>query len=306
MASWPAHCRGQAEEPIIYSPVAVRWQLLTNFTNVPDGFEASFELRNGGDEPLGDQGWGLYFNMAPRPIAPHPDPQPASIEHLNGDWYRLVPAAGFRLQPGQTIEIRYAGIEPVIKESDAPWVYILRSIPAPWTGRVSNGSNCIEPFTRAEQIDRGPEDQQPIPTAAQRYQDNLGLHYIPSADLPPLVPTPYSVRALKSSVRPDSATIQLTSQWEIRFDDGLEVTAKRLAASLADWFGLQCDIIPASPRGLAAAPTIRLSIQPMVVNGVQAEAYRLKISDAEIELVGSDQAGLFYATQSLLQLALPN
>ncbi len=46
--------------------------------------------------------------------------QPAVIQHINGDWFVMVPEKDFSLKPGDSIDISYRGIEAVIKESDAP------------------------------------------------------------------------------------------------------------------------------------------------------------------------------------------
>ena len=100
--------------------LAVSWELLTNFTDVPTGFEARFTLTNNSDETLTDKNWKLFFNMAPRPILTNKTPQPATVQHINGDWYKLVPEKGFSLKPGASVEIHYTGTEGIIKETDAP------------------------------------------------------------------------------------------------------------------------------------------------------------------------------------------
>ena len=91
--------RVHASDTVTDSPIGVEWELVTNFTNVPNGFEARFLLTNSGSSALMDHGWGLYFNMAPRPIIEHPKSQPARVHHINGDWYCLNPKRVSRLRP---------------------------------------------------------------------------------------------------------------------------------------------------------------------------------------------------------------
>ena len=113
-------CASVKNEEKSTASVAVGWHLVTNFTDRPNVFEARFSLKNEEDLTLTDNNWTLFFNMAPRPIVENKTPQPARVEHINGDWYRLVPNAGFRLEPGDSVNISYFGTEGVIKETDRP------------------------------------------------------------------------------------------------------------------------------------------------------------------------------------------
>lgn len=293
-----------AEEPgqVGESKIGIRWELITNFTDVPDGFEARFELINGGSEPLTDRGWGLYFNIAPRPIGEHPQPQPARLEHINGDWYRLLPEPGFHLAAGERIEVRYVGIEAVIKESDAPlglyFVFDTDRRDAPRIERVVDYR--IVPFTRPEQINRGPEDFQPIPTPQWQFEHNQPLQLLPSADLPPIVPTPVKLER-------GAQTALLTAEWSIRFPETLAPYADYLAEQLAERLvgSLNLQMLAegeAIGKPTASGPAIELSLAPLEVEGTSAEAYRLAVRPGQIELAGNDPAGLFYAIQSLLAL----
>ncbi len=286
-----------ADDDISDSRISVTWELITNFTQVKDGFEARFVLKNGGSETLGDTGWGLYFNMAPRPIIDHPDQQPAKIHHINGDWYRMLPEPGFRLPPGESIEIRYAGIEAVIKESDAPLGLYFAFEPAqPEQSRIQRVVDYrILPFTHPQQINRGPNDKQPIPTAAQRYQDNLSLKLLPLDQLPPIVPTPFQWHRTGGSVLVDP-------KWTIVFEPGLASDANYLAGELSARFGLTLNVRAGGKGEPKASTDIRLSHRPNRVGGIEHEVYVLNISSQGIDLIGSNDAGLFYAIQSLLCL----
>ena len=114
-------CSYPSEEKITgKSELAVSWELISNFVGENDEFDARFYIKNNGKEDLNDKDWAIFFNMAPRPILPNKAPQPARVEHINGDWYKLIPESGFALAPGDSVEIRYSGTEGVIKETDAP------------------------------------------------------------------------------------------------------------------------------------------------------------------------------------------
>ena len=98
-------CSSRNETEVASENIAVRWSLVTNFTDKPDVFEAKIELINNSARLLDHKNWTLFFNMAPRQILAPPAPQPASLYHINGDWYKLVPSETFSLQPGSAVTI---------------------------------------------------------------------------------------------------------------------------------------------------------------------------------------------------------
>jgi hexosaminidase len=286
------------ESEAAQSSISVRWELISNFTSVPNGFDARFMLENRGEQPLGDTGWDLFFNMAPRPIHGHPEGQKAKIHHLNGDWYRLSPEPGFRLEVGETVEIRYSGIEAVIKESDAPLgLYFVFEGDQQGDSRIETVSDYrIMPFSEPHQINRGPNDQQPIPTPQWQYQENLSLDRLPAEKLPPIIPTPIKVE-------PGKGSAVLDRTWAILFADDLDSESQYLAQELAERTGLRLDRSTLTQAAPTQERRIELRLQPTLeVNGVRSEAYSLQIDESRIQLVGNDSAGVFYAIQSLFCL----
>jgi len=100
--------------------IEVSWQMVSNFVEPAQQMEAKFIFTNNGNYTLGDSAWALFFNNTPRGIKAPPGSQPANVEHINGDWYKLTPNKGFSLKPRETIEIIYRCDDFVIKETDAP------------------------------------------------------------------------------------------------------------------------------------------------------------------------------------------
>jgi hexosaminidase len=273
------------------SKLRVSWKLLSNFSDVKDGFHARFVLKNEGETTLGASNWALFFNMAPRPILPNRTPQPARVEHINGDWYKLVPEKDFTLTPGDSVTIPYAGTEGVIKETDAPLglylVYYDEN--GKETGIEQIDRYTIEPFTAREQVLRGEADQLSVPDATQRYLANLALSPVPENELIPIIPSPVSYQK-------GNGTFQLDGALAIRAGAGLEQEARFLRKSLFDITKVDLPISGESGRG------INLSIEPLTINGTSKEAYRLTIQKDGITVVGSDAAGVFYGIHSLLAL----
>src|SRR6185436_9730910 len=78
-------CSSPQEKHEASEKIAVRWTLITNFTDKPDVFEAKFELINNSDQSLSNKNWTLFFNMSPRQLLTPETPQAATLHHINGD-----------------------------------------------------------------------------------------------------------------------------------------------------------------------------------------------------------------------------
>lgn len=275
------------------SKIAVSWELVSNFAGPNDGFEARFYLKNNGTLTLGDSSWALFFNMAPRPLTTPPTSQPANLEHLNGDWYKMSPNKGFHLAPGDSLAVSYTGTEGIIKETDAPMgLYFVFYDKAGKETQIVQLDQCpVVPFTKKEQLLRGPNDQDPITTSAQRYKENLEVSPLASDQLLKVIPSPVKLTIGKG-------TFTLTTSTPIHYQNGLENEAKLLAQRLKDITGSDFTVKNATP----AANTISLQTGKVAVNGTNKEAYQLTINDNGVAIVGSDAAGVFYGTQSLVSM----
>ncbi|UFH52991.1 family 20 glycosylhydrolase [Spirosoma sp. KNUC1025] len=273
--------------------VAVTWELLTNFTDTPNGFKAQFTLRNNSSEVLTNANWALFFNMSPRPILPAKTPQTATVQHINGDWYKLIPNDGFRLEPGATATIDYEGTEAVNKVTDAPLglYFVFYNKEGKEENIVQVANYTIRPFSRKEQIVRGKNDQMPLPTLERAYQDNLALSLLSPDKLQKIVPAPVKITT-------GNGTLALDNSLTIYAQKGLETEARLLSQKLKALTGKDISIRNTSP----AATGIFLKTANLRVNGTSQEAYRLDINGNGITITGSDAAGVFYGIQSLLAL----
>ena len=270
--------------------ISVHWELITNFIDANNTFEARFTLENKSDFPLSSSNWTLFFNMAPRPILENETPQPATMQHINGDWYKLTPNENFTLLPGESVDIQYRGTEGVIKETDRPLglYFVFYDNEGEEEKIVQVADYTFEPFTRDEQINRNASDEEPIPTPQLRYAENQGLQHIPTDQLQKIVPAPVKIQT-------SSGTFTLDSELPIRYAQGLENEANYLANSLKELIGNEFTL----SEETAAGPSISLQMGDVTVNGKSEEAYRLQISNQGISITGSDSAGVFYGIQSL-------
>jgi hexosaminidase len=157
--------------------ISVSWKLVSNFIEPEGSFEAKFTIKNGSDFTLDGSNWKLFFNMSPRPIHSNKVAQPAVIEHINGDWYKMIAAKDFKLAAGDSVTITYTGTEGVIKETDAPMglYFVFYDQEGKEKDIVQVADFTVEPFLTKEQILRGTRDLKEVPTAETRYKDNLAL-----------------------------------------------------------------------------------------------------------------------------------
>jgi hexosaminidase len=284
-------CGSPREKRDASRDIAVRWELVTNFTEKPNVFEAKFELINNGDISLTNKNWTLFFNMAPRQLLNPETPQPANLQHINGDWYKLVPGESFTLSPGKSVTINYSGVEAVIKETDRPMglYFVFYNDAGSEEKIVEVNDYTWTPFTKVEQINRNADDEEPIPTAEWTYKNHLGMYDVRDSALGRIVPLP---RKMQSG----SGVLNISSAMEIYFQPGLENEAKYLASALKDLTGHEFKTAT-SPSG---SKVISLQVKK---NGILLpEAYSVEVTAKGISVVGNDAAGVFYGIQSLRAL----
>ncbi len=273
--------------------IEVSWELVTNFTGEKDVFEAEFTMVNNSRFTLTDSNWALFFNIAPRPIVETPERQPALVQHINGDWYKVVPVKDFRLRPGDQVRIQYRGTEAVIKETDGPLGAYLVFYDEEGKEKkiVELKDVVILPFTKAEQIKRSENDLVPLPTPQQRYHENLAMKLVDKRGLKKIIPTPVKYSEGKG-------ILQVSNKMTIGYQKGLENEAGYLAGKLKELTGSEFR----TEAGKTGATAISLQLRPVEVKGVAREAYRLTISGKGISITGNEPAGVFYGMQSLMAL----
>jgi hexosaminidase len=281
-----------SEKYIGVDKVAVRWELVTNFTKDKNVFEAKFQLINNSDVTLTDKNWALFFNMAPRPILAAKTPQPATLQHINGDWYKLVPNQKFNLVSGDSITITYWGMEAVIKETDRPLGLYFVFYDNGTEEKIAEVSDYSwVPFTNADQINRNADDEEPIPTAASDFSNNTQLHPIADAAMKHILPSPVGMKI-------GAKNLNVSNKMEIYYQTGLENEARYLASSLKAVTGTEFKTVTTPSQ----EKLITLWVGKPSEFVQSKEAYRLIVDDDGIVIRGADAAGVFYGIQSLRSL----
>ena len=264
--------------------LTLRWELLRNLFDAahPEGrSEARLILTNGDSSPLPAQGWSIYFNCMDG-VETGPLASGLAIEHVAGGLFRLRPGADFKgVAPGQTLDIVYRHPNPVFKMGKAPLGPYLVYDAAPAVA-VNIGDYQLLPATRPEQLDKGASGAVPVVTAADTYRNNARADLLPAAQVPPLLPTPQS----------------------LRMGEGMLALRGRpvvdAPAALRGEAALAASLFPANLP--ASGPALRLRIAP-VAGQSSPEAYALTIDPRRgIDIVGNSAAGVAYGVQSLRDL----
>ncbi|WP_426115375.1 family 20 glycosylhydrolase [Massilia sp. PWRC2] len=262
--------------------LALHWACLSNLAQ-PNAFAARLTLTNRSGRAIG-AGWTLYFNSCRKTIAGSVQGG-FTIEHLNGDLFRLRSAATADWLPGVTLTVDYQAQFWAISITDAPLGFYLVCA----DGAVCDlGDPQIAPFTTPAQRQRGALDQAPAADAAGRHRANADVHLLAPAQLGRITPTPCSAHF-------DGAHATLTRHASIVFSTGLASEAALLRAML--------DALPASAE-TGAISRIVLDTGPVDIQATASadEAYRLDISGDAIHIRGAGAHGVFNGIQSLLQL----
>jgi hexosaminidase len=273
--------------------LALSWKVISNEYADKPQVKAGFTLENKGDFTLRQGNWALFYNQQPREIVVNPEQ--AVITRISGDWYKLEPKEGFILKPGEKVEMIYEATAWWIKEVDAPlgayFVFYDKEGNEKKVAAVTNYT--IEPFINPEQINRFKNDPEPIPSARTLYEKNLTMNNLPDDQLPMLVPAPFFVKKGNRTITFDSAP-------EVLYQKGLENEAAMVAAFVSRLSGSSLSPIEATQ---SKPNSIYLEIKPLKVNNKTSEAYHLEIRpDKSVVITGSDAAGVFYGTQSLMAL----
>jgi hexosaminidase len=297
LAVLAAGCAGDLEDTSRPPGVVLGLQFRVIELEPSGGFDAQFTLANEGSEPLESGGWAMYFSFNQQIEADGADGG-VTFEHLNGDFWRMTPTPSFRpLPPGEVRALGFEGGGWLLKESSAPagpyFVFDRED-----EERVVEPSS-YELMPWPPWSGGGPDVPAGAPTAASRFEQEestteLDLGSLPAADFSGVVPTPLHVTAV-------AGDLSLDASWAIAAEPGLEREARHVAAALGSLLNAEL----ATAQGLerrAKTVVLRLGEVPAPTSS-GAESYVLSALPGKgIEIVGSDPAGVFYGTQTLLAL----
>lgn len=270
----------------------LRWELTGN-TVSPDRSEAAFMLANQSEDTLESEGWALFFNLM------NPGVNQASVtgnvrfDHVNGDLMRITPREGFRLKPGETVEISYRQRGWLTKLGHAPQgpFMVYYDEEGRETGIVPVKNFMILPFPALEKI-FPTESGIPLPDAGWVYELNRNRVALQADSMGKIIPSPDQMD-LKGN------RVLMGEDLVIHFDDGLEQEASYLSGMLSSVMARE----PRARNRPGGGPDVILLALAEAGEGLAGEEYILKADSLTgIEILGGSPAGVFYGIQSLMAL----
>lgn len=284
--------RGMEKYASFGDQVIVTWEL----TGLSNGRStAVLTLENNGTTELRQSDWSLYFNQIGASPGNTEDTTLARFEHINGDFFRLIPGEKFQLGPGKQIRIPYTCNGRIIKESHAPeGLYFVFNEGSQAAAPVAVKHYRVLPFSDLSLLsEQQEEDGFSFPTPQSVYTANSGLSLLPAEKVGRILPTPGYYAAGKGMV-------ELSATDQIRYQAECKEEAMYLSSTLEKLTGVRMDIQEGTKAGNNA---IVLQTDPRLLKELGSEGYHLRIAQTDgISITGSDRAGVFYGIQSILAL----
>lgn len=309
IAAMPLMAQAQFSQSDVNSfakQTTLTFAVVDNFHNKDSGFLGKITLNNQSAValPAGESDWQLYIHSVRKINTEHV--AGLNIEHVNGDLHRIVPTKDFKgLAAGKNLDIEFDAQVWVVAYTDfMPRAFFVSGdkTPAVFANTdTEDMTQFVAPFERENQLRRynEPQDRTVLITPQVRFERNqAAAHQVSKEDaLKRIIPKPQNIEF-------NRGVAKLDSSWQIRFQGQLKSEVMVFMQDLQDDYGLtlkaQPDHIKANKEKL-----IRLKVNPQLANG-KSESYTLEIDDDKIDIVGSDNAGVFYAMQSLLNLLPAN
>lgn len=258
----------------------VEWQLIGNNLDAKGRALAKFIFINKGDAVIPKSGWTLFFNSS-QPIEEAKISTLATISHVNGDIFKLIPGPSFKnITPNDSLVVEYYTDGTIINYTASPsGLYFTSTFPNEKVISVSSYkqrklSNTVPNLTDAARV----------------YELNSSIKDIPYKDLPKVIPTPVEYKENEGVFYINGNTSINTDKMFANEADYLIFTIKQKLA-----------IIDEPTKEAEKKNSIYLKRDNSVKEG-----YKLTIDANGIVISASSSAGIFYGIQSLLQLCPPS
>jgi hexosaminidase len=260
--------------------------IANNYENKPQS-RASMLFTVADNWKLPAQGWKIYFNFAMQ-VIPASVTADVNIRHINGDYFCIEPAAGFKgIGGGSSLEIDFTSSDWLISKTDQPdGFYLVWDAVPNQTYAITNLR--MLPFTQPGQYMRSPLDKIDTVTAASIFAQNAAIRDIAEDSLVKIFPTPVSYHEAPGYFRLDA---HVKVQCDAKFNTELSYLNQTINALLT----------PAKTNQKPSGKTIALAYKPMA-----DEAYGLTITSNRVTISASTGTGIFYGIQSLKALMPPS
>ncbi|MBY0419794.1 MAG: carbohydate-binding domain-containing protein, partial [Pararheinheimera sp.] len=290
----------QAELADFAKNTELKFAVKSNFTSAtePRG-QVELILSNKSSQTLvaTEGSWVLYFHAIRKQQAA--EQQGLVLQHVQGDLHSVTPGKKFKgLKPGEQLRLTFSPSSSMVSYSDwMPRAFITAKGLKPEifaNTDTEDFSRFVEPYTRAEQLQRfnnPAPDLYPIATSQSRFVLNQQqLSAFEKPEQLSIVPSPQQIGYQRGQT-------QLNASWVIYHSGRLTSEATYLQQQLKQITGLSLALTTQVPANSQFVIAISISDKKE-----KAEGYQLVIHDEQIAISGHDNAGAFYAVQSLLAL----
>ena len=254
---------------ITKTDVSAKW-VLNSINKEANQSNVSFEI-SGLPE---DNSWAVYFSHILGVVDFSSIPEELVMERIAGDFFKLYPKENFVLK-NDILTIPYVLDVVIQRQSDAPGgIYYT----------IDEGSPRSISKYEVLGIDKNVLSDLPLPTPRSRFEANQSLSLLPKDNLIPIIPRP-------NSFSYTGGTYDINSGLRIKANSSFSGNIDLISKQLMNNLDLPISIVEKDQNIEIRQSTDR-----------PAESYRLEISESGILLDVGDQAGAFYALQTLATL----
>ena len=267
-------------------PISLTWEMGENGIE-PGYYENSFHIVNTGKTVL-DGNWVIYYTQLSGGMpAAFAEESPLKIERIMATYFKMYPTEQYQpVAVGDTLKFTFRCRGALIKESVAPYAYIVLLDENGNEKEIHNIPVQVTPFTHAYQWTRPTAKELPYPDGNYMYEQNAFFGEPVELDEFAIFPSP-------KKTEKSEGTSTLSKSIRLKYASELKNEAALLREKLESLFG--CTV---SDKG---ETTIEL-----VVSGDKADAgneyYELEIKDNRVKITGKDAHGVFNGSQSLLSI----
>lgn len=264
-------------QTFVADDLELTWNIVeSNYKNSNETL-SQLTIENKGKVQFPAKGWTIYFNGS-NPRLQNKEEAPIIIEQINGDYFKLLLKPDYGgIAPGEKLQVLVLSRALKNYTDHAKGFYIV------FDHQTSLGIPIK--YKTGSLVDHTPKEKE---LANKIYQENSLINNIPLAELPPVFPTPSYYKYAEGS-------FTLTAAVKIVAAAQFKKEADYLAQELKNVFG-KAPIIAAS-----GASGIILQLD----KNIKSEGYEIKITPKNVFIKAANNAGVFYAIQSLKTMFPP-
>ena len=269
-------------------PVSLTWEMGENGIE-PGRYENTFYIANTGKTTL-DGNWVIYYTQLSAGIPVPAEEAPLKIERIMATYYKMVPTEQYQpLAAGDTLKFTFRCRGALIKESVAPYAYIVLLDKDGKEKSVQNIPVTVVPFTHAYQWTRPTAKELPYPDGNYMYEQNAFFSEPVSLDEFAIFPTPKQTEKTEG-------TSTVSKSIQLKYDSGFKNEAALLQEKLKSLFG--CTV---SEQGETVIELVGADF-PIDKTEPNDERYQLEIQNNRIKISGKYAHGIFNGCQTLINI----